>query len=88
MVAPNVNRDPLLAEAQAIYDGRLKSRLEPAETGKFLVVNLDTGEFELDADSLTASRRARARFGSARLIKLRVGHAAAYDIGCAGNSVP
>jgi hypothetical protein len=42
---------------------------------------LETGEYEIDHDDLTASRRARARFPSAPLFTLRIGHEAAYRIG-------
>lgn len=81
MVAPNGRIDPLVAEAHAIYAERLKSRLEPQDNGKFVVINLDTGEYEVDEDDLAASRRAKARFGAARQMTLRVGDDAAYDIG-------
>ena len=81
MVARPQNMDALAAEAWELYDARLRTKLEPQENGKFLILNLDTGEYELDADDLTASQRAKARFGNARLIALRVGDFAAYDMG-------
>lgn len=84
MVAGQPKMDALAAEAWAMYNTRLKAKLEPRENGKFLVLNLDTGEYEVDADDLTATNRAIARFGKARLITLRVGDFAAYDLGGSG----
>lgn len=71
----------MVAEAMRLYEQRLRSRLEPGHNGEFLIVNLDTGEYELGRDDLTVSQRARQRFGKARLVTLRVGRRAAYRLG-------
>ena len=76
-----VDPEQLAHEAAALYQARLRSLLEPQHDGEFVVINLDTGEYEVDADDLAASRRALARFGSARLFTLRVGRTTAYRIG-------
>lgn len=88
MVAKPPRMDAVAAEAWEIYDSRLRAKLEPQENGKFLVLNLDTGEYELGADDLAVSRRATARFGSARLVTLRVGSFAAYQLGASGLDAP
>lgn len=81
MVAPTPSRDPLVNEALAVY-ARIRSTLEPAHDGAFVVLNLDTGEYEVDASDLAASDRARQRFGAAaRLVTMRVGRLAAYHMG-------
>lgn len=80
MVAPAPKMDPLAQEARTLYTSRLRDKLEPHENGKFLVLNMDTGEYEIDADDLAASLRAKERFGDARLMTMRVGHLAAYRI--------
>ena len=38
-----------------------------------LVINIDTGEFEIDADHLTASNRAAAKHPGAPLYAMRIG---------------
>ncbi len=81
MVAGNLSPDELAKLARQVYSERLRARLEPHEDGKFVVINLDTGEYEVDADDLTASDRARSRFGDAPLFVLRVGRPAAYHLG-------
>ena len=60
--------------AHDLYNRDLKQRLEPAHLGKFVVLNLDTGEFELGADYLATAVRARDRWPEDELFHLRVGH--------------
>jgi hypothetical protein len=57
-----------------IYDSRLKQLLEPDHVGEYVVINVDTGEYELDKDRLAASDRAAARHPGARLYATRVGY--------------
>lgn len=81
MVASSPSRDPLVNEAVAAY-ARVRAKLEPSHDGEFVVLNLDTGEYEVDASDLAASDRARQRFGAAaRLVTMRVGRLAAYNMG-------
>ncbi|MEX2219373.1 MAG: hypothetical protein WD749_11530 [Phycisphaerales bacterium] len=42
-----------------IYEERLRPLLEPEHNGKFVVIDVDTGEYELDQDHLAASDRGR-----------------------------
>jgi hypothetical protein len=63
------------------YEQQIRSQVEPQHDGDFIVINIDTGEFEMDADDLTASKRARERFPDGRLYAMRIGQPAAYKIG-------
>jgi hypothetical protein len=81
MVAPSRKHDALADEARRIYEDSIRRNVEPGQNGKFIVINLDTGEYEVDEDDLTASDRAIARFGKARLVTLRIGQPAAYRLG-------
>ena len=81
------NVDPLgplgqIAElGTRIYDERLRAILEPDQVGKFVVIDVDTGEYEVDKDHLAASDRAAARRPGARLYATRVGHRTVGRIG-------
>ncbi len=63
-----------------IYD-RLRPMLEPAHNGKYIVIDVDTGEYELDEDHLTASDRAKAKRANAPLFATRVGFGALGRVG-------
>ncbi len=56
-----------------IYEERLRAILEPEHTGKFIVIDVETGDYELDEDHLAASDRAAAKRPGAPLYATRVG---------------
>ena len=64
-----------------IYEQQLKPQIEMDNYGKFLVINTETGEYEMDADDVAAAKRAKARFTDAPLFSMRIGHAVAYRLG-------
>ncbi len=69
------------------YERDLRGVLETRENlGKNLVINPDTGDWEMGKgsdgdDDLEVSRRAIHRFGTARLFGLRIGYPASEAIG-------
>ena len=56
-----------------IYGEKLRSILEPAHLGEFVVIDVETGEYEVDKDHLAASDRAAAKRPNALLFATRVG---------------
>jgi hypothetical protein len=73
--------DEIVQRGQALYEQQIREKVEPGNKGKFLVINVETGEYEMDTDDLVASKRAKARFPEAPLFTLRVGYPAAYRLG-------
>lgn len=71
----------VVQRGMTIYAQQLKPQVEAGNYGKFLVINTNTGEYEMDADDVAAAKRANARFSDAPLFSMRVGHAAAYRLG-------
>jgi len=59
----------------------LREQLEPAHNGKYIVIDVDSGDYEMDADHMTASNRAAAKRPGARLYATRVGSTAIGRIG-------
>ncbi|MDE2838005.1 MAG: hypothetical protein OXL97_10945 [Chloroflexota bacterium] len=66
---------------EAIYREKIRPLVEPAETGKFVVIDVDSGDYEIDAEVLAASARLRERRPGAVSYGVRVGHSAAYSLG-------
>ena len=64
-----------------IYEDRLRAILEPQHNGKYVVIDVETGEYELDDDHLAASDRAAARRPGAPLYATRVGSRSLGRIG-------
>ena len=42
---------------ETIYREKIKALVEPAENGKFVVIDVESGDYEIDEDALTASTR-------------------------------
>jgi hypothetical protein len=81
---PRYTRSEIAARAKAIYEEKLRNLVEPHHVGKYLVINVETGEYELDADDTAASRRAYEKFPNAALYGMRVGYPAWGRIGTPG----
>ena len=38
------------ARGKALYETKLKAQLEPEHIGKYLVIDIETGDYEMDSD--------------------------------------
>lgn len=64
-----------------LYEQKLRGLLEPAHNGKYVVIDVDSGDYELDEDHLVASDRAAAKHPGAPLYATRVGSRSLGRIG-------
>ena len=80
---PYANYSPgeVAARGEAIYAQHIRANVEPQHQGKFLVLDIETGSYEIDEDDLAATKRALARRPGAVLYVLRIGYPTAYRIG-------
>jgi hypothetical protein len=81
MTRHNLTKEEIVRLGREIYEREIRAKVEPEYDGKFLVVDVTTGLYELADDGITAARRLRGRNSEALLCFLRVGHATAYRIG-------
>ncbi len=58
---------------RTVYQGALKEYLEKTARGKFLILNVDTGEYLLADTRVEALRRFRTRFPKAPSYIVRIG---------------
>jgi hypothetical protein len=67
---------------QSLYDEKLRCIVEtPDNIGKQIVIDVETGDYEIDNDGLAASRRLLAKRPDAPLYGLRIGYNAVYTLG-------
>ncbi len=67
---------------EAIYEQQIRAQIDEAQhKGKFLVLDIETGDYELDASDLAATKRALARRPDAVLYGLRIGYETPYRLG-------
>lgn len=73
--------DTTVERGDRIYAERLRHLLEPQHNGEYVVIDVETGDYELDADHLAASDRAAAKHPGAPLYATRVGFGSLVRIG-------
>lgn len=75
------SREEVATRGEAIYERDIRPNVESETKGKYLVLDIETGEYEIDQDDLVATKRVLARCPNAVLYGLRIGYPAAYRLG-------
>lgn len=73
--------DDVAARGLTIYNARIKAQVEPQHQDKFLMLDIHSGDYEVDEDDIAAEERLFARRREAVVYQLRVGSPAAYFMG-------
>lgn len=73
--------EEVAAKGDTIYRQRLQRIVEPEYEGSYLVIDIETGAYEIDADDVLAARRLLASHPDAVIYGLRIGFSVAYRIG-------
>jgi len=66
----------IVERGQAIYESQIRPLVERDHFGEYLVIDIDTGEYEIDGDRLAASDRAAAKRPNTVLFAMRIGYRA------------
>ncbi len=69
--------EEITARGEAIYREQIRSLVETTEKGKFVIIDIETGDYELDSRDVTATLKLLERRPDA----VRVGYRIAYRIG-------
>jgi hypothetical protein len=56
-----------------LYEQKIRPLVEAGNHGKIVAIDVDTGEYEVDADGLTAAHRLFARRPGAQIWSVRIG---------------
>jgi hypothetical protein len=75
---PRRSLDDLARLAEEVFERRVRPTLGPGDVDRFLALDVDSGEHEIDEDDYAAVMRLRGRCPSAEIWLMRVGHPAAY----------
>ncbi len=76
MPHPRYSSEEIVERGKALYEQQIRERVEAENQGRFLVINVETGEFVIDDDHLTASDRAAERYPGAPFYTVRIGYPA------------
>ncbi len=74
-------RDEIAARGEYVYDTDIRMQVEADHNGKILVLDIASGDYEIDESGREAAHRLMARRLGAELYALRVGYQVVGRIG-------
>ncbi|HLK56365.1 MAG TPA: hypothetical protein VKU00_07360 [Chthonomonadaceae bacterium] len=82
MTNPMLNRTDVGERGKRLYEQNIRSQVEtPENIGKMVIIDVETGEYGVDATGLETSRRLHAKHPDARLFGIRIGYDVADALG-------
>ncbi len=73
MPHPRFTNEEIARRGEDIYASRLRDHLEKEHKGQVVIIDVESGEYEIGYDSLAANKRALAKHPGAALYGIRVG---------------
>jgi len=70
---PRYPKEEFARRGDEIYERDIRPSLEAGDEGKFVVIDIETGAYEIDKEELAASDRLLARHPNAQIWLVRVG---------------
>jgi hypothetical protein len=78
---PRYSKEEFARRGDDIYERVLRPMLESGNEGRFVAIDIETGDYEMDADELIASDRLLARVPNAQIWLRRIGSRYAHRFG-------
>ena len=78
---PDLTGVEISALGKMIYRKKIRPLMTEADIGKFVVIDVDSGDYEIADRDLIATRRLKERKPDACSYAIRVGYSAAYFLG-------
>ncbi len=86
VIRPRYSKEEFARRGDEIYERSIRPTLKAEDEGKFVVIDIETGDYEVDADELAASDRLEARVPGAQVWLRRVGSRFVRHFGGRGGS--
>ena len=74
-------KEEFARRGDAIYERDIKPKLKPRDKGKFLAIDIETGDYEIGVDEMRVCHRLRARIPDAQIWLKRVGYPYVHRFG-------
>jgi hypothetical protein len=75
------SKEEFARRGDALYERNVRPQLKSRDEGRFAAIDIETGEFAVDADELRACRKLRKRLPGAQVWMVRVGSPYVHRIG-------
>jgi hypothetical protein len=83
---PRHTPDELARLGGQIFDQQVRPALQPADDGKFVAIDVGTGDYEIGEDDYAAVARLRLRKPAADIWLVRAGYPTTYRMGVSQRS--
>jgi hypothetical protein len=81
MAIGSLTTEEIVRRGQEIYEQEIRPKVEAGNEGKLLVINVENGDYVMDADDAAALEGAKTQYPDAELFAVRVGSPSAYRLG-------
>ncbi|MDE2778398.1 MAG: hypothetical protein OXI91_01805 [Chloroflexota bacterium] len=85
MHAEKYSTDEVRERASKIYENDIRHLVEPKHNGRFVVIDIESGDYEIGDDDITAEERLEERRPGCQGHLFRIGCESAFVIGWGGN---
>jgi hypothetical protein len=75
------SKEEFARRGDAIYEKEVRPQLKADDEGKFAAIDIESGEFAIDADELRAGNKLRKRLPDAQIWMVRVGYRSVHRVG-------
>jgi hypothetical protein len=84
--AARYSREEFARRGQEIYERDVRPALRPGDEGKFVAIDIESADYEVDRDDYAATERLLSRHPDAQTWLAQVGQRAAYRLGARSDS--
>ncbi len=70
---PRYSKEEFAQRGDALYESQIRSQVEEGNQGKIVAIDLETGDFEIDASEIAACDRLEASHPQAQIWMIRIG---------------
>jgi hypothetical protein len=79
---PGYSTHEIVERGKTIFAQKIREKVEAeGNIGKFLIIDIETGDYEMDEDEIAASERAHARHPGGAFFGMRIGYQASGTLG-------
>ena len=78
---PRYRKEEFARRGDAIYQKKILPKLAAKDVGKFLAIDIESGEYEIAGDEMKAGDKLLARLPEAQIWMVRIGYAATHTFG-------
>jgi hypothetical protein len=78
---PRFSKEEIARRGEELYEREIRAKVEPESKGKMVLIDIETGDYEVDDSRLEAAQRLLTRHPGAALYGVRAGYRVAALVG-------